>query len=303
MKIDGVEIRDAAAEAFGMWAARLVVTAADERWVRAACSAVTGFATSIIGCGVEAGVERELSPPETPDGRPGASVLLFTVERETLEDRLVERIGQGILTCPTAACWDGLPDAVERTDAGRRVSLFGDGHQERGDADGREVWRVPVTEGTFTVEHAFGLETAVGGGAFLILARDRGAALDAADAAVEAVRGRAGVILPFPDGVSRAASKVSSRRYPYLPASTNERFCPTLREDGETRIPDEVDSVLEVVVDGLDEEAVRDAMADAIRAACRPGVVAVDAASFGGRLGDLRLPLREILAGRDTGRP
>lgn len=298
-----MEIRDAAAEAFEMWAARLLVTAADERWVRAACASVTGFATSIIGCGVEAGVERELSSPETPDGRPGASVLLFTVEREDLEDHLLRRIGQAVLTCPTAACWDGLPDARERADAGRRVALFGDGHQERGSAAGRDVWRVPVTEGIFTVEHDFGLQTAVGGGAFLILARDRAGALEAADAAVEAVRGRAGVILPFPDGVSRAASKVSGRRYPYLPASTNERFCPTLRDADETRIPEEVSSVLEVVVDGLDEERVRDAMADAIRAACRPGVVAVDAASFDGRLGDLRLPLREILSGEASSPP
>lgn len=302
MRIHGVEVRDAAAEAFPMWAARLVVTARDEGWARRGAEAAAGFATSVIGCDAEAGVERRLSPDETPDGRPGCATLLFTRDRAELERVLVDRIGQAVLTCATAACFDGLPDADRRHDAGRRVAMFGDGFEAAERRGGRTVWRVPVTEGEFVVEETFGLERAVGGGNFLVLARDRDAALEAAEAAAAAMEGLAGVALPFPGGVSRAASKVSARRHPSLPASTHEAFCPGLRDRVEgSRVPQEVGSVLELVVDGLDARAVGGALRAGILAACRSGVVAIDAAEFGGRLGELRFPLRELLEGAEGG--
>lgn len=295
MEIGGTPIRDAHAEAFPMWAARLCITALGPEWAFSAARSATGFATSIIGCDCEAGLERTLAPEETPDGRPGVSILLFTRDREDLGDVLLRRIGQSILTCATAACFDGFPDASERTPAGRRVSLFGDGHERREEADGRTLWRIPVTEGIFTTEESFGLRPGLGGGNFLVLGGSPEAALEAAVAAAAAMRDRPGVILPFPAGVSRAASKVGARRHPSLRASTNDRYVPGLPPESGSALPEEARSVLELVVDGVDEEAVRSAMRAGIIAACRPGVAAIDAAEFGGRLGSVKLPLREIV--------
>lgn len=295
MELKGVQIRDSAAEAFDMWAARLIVTAANEKWARAAARSAVGFATSVIGCRLEAGLDRFLPEDETPDGRPGLSLLLFTRDKDGLEDRLVDRIGQCVLTCPTTACWDGLPGAAERTQAGKRVSYFGDGHQESGERFGRTVWAVPVYEGAFLVEESFGMQPAVGGGNFLILAEYPEAAVSTAEAAVTAIREIPDVILPFPGGVCRAGSKVGSESYSFMGASTNDRFCPPLRDDPKSALPEEVDSVAEIVVDGLTEDAVRSALRAGIPAACQAGVVAIDAASFGGRLGDRIIRLHDVL--------
>jgi formylmethanofuran--tetrahydromethanopterin N-formyltransferase len=119
VEIRGVFIEDTFAEAFGMRAARVVITARTMKWARAAALKLTGFATSVIACKCEAAIERELTPEETPDARPGVSALLFTMDTDSLGKRLTERIGQTVLTCPTASCFDGLPDAPDRLPAAR----------------------------------------------------------------------------------------------------------------------------------------------------------------------------------------
>src|ERR687889_432086 len=177
MKIRGVFIEDTFAEAFTMRVARIVITARSTRWVRAAASKLTGFATSVIGCKVEAGVERELPASETPDGRPGTSVLLMTMGKDDLAKRLIERIGQTVLTCPTTACYDGLPDAPDRVGVGSALRFVGDGFQISKVIAGERYWRVPVMEGEFLVEEKFGMLKGVGGGKFFFFARRRGPAL------------------------------------------------------------------------------------------------------------------------------
>ena len=298
LEIEGVRIRDTYAEAFRMYAARAVVTARSDAWAQEAARCLTGFATSVIGCKVEAGVERVLSAEETPDGRPGVSVLLFAFDMEGLGKRLVERVGQTVLTCATTACFDGLAGAQDRMPVGGQLRFFGDGFQASKQLGGRRFWRVPVMEGEFLVEESFGAQQAVGGGNFLILARSAGAALEAAEAAVAALRGRPGVILPFPGGIVRSGSKVGSRRYKAMIASTNDAYCPTLRGriGVASELPAEVNAALEIVIDGLDGEAVGDAMAAGIRAACRPGVVEISAGNYGGKLGKHLFQLHEILA-------
>jgi formylmethanofuran--tetrahydromethanopterin N-formyltransferase len=248
---------------------------------------MTGFATSVIGCKVEAGIEAELDAGSTPDGRPGASVLLFAFDREGLGKRLVERVGQTVLTCPTTACFDGLPDAPERVPVGGQLRYFGDGFQASKLLGGRRYWRIPVMEGEFLVEESFGARPAVGGGNLLILARDADAALEAAEAAVAAMRRVRGVVLPFPGGIVRSGSKVGSRRYKGLMASTNDAYCPTLRGriGVRTELPPEANAVLEIVVNGVDAAAVAAAMRAGIPAACRPGVVELSAGNYGGKLG------------------
>ena len=297
MKIRGVFIEDTFAEAFTMRVARIVITARSTRWVRAAASKLTGFATSVIGCKVEAGVERELPASETPDGRPGTSVLLMTMGKDDLAKRLIERIGQTVLTCPTTACYDGLPDAPDRLGVGSALRFFGDGFQMSKVMAGVRYWRIPVMEGEFLVQEKFGMLKGVGGGNFLILARSADAALEAAEAASDVMAAQPGTILPFPGGVVRSGSKVGSRRIKSMIASTNDAYCPTLRAVTKSALPDGVNSVLEIVVNGVDAPSIATSMRAGIDAACRAGVMAISAGNYGGKLGPHHFHLREIMTG------
>jgi formylmethanofuran--tetrahydromethanopterin N-formyltransferase len=295
---NGVRIVDTFAEAFDMRAARVVITATSAKWARTAAESMTGFATSVIGCKVEAGIEAELASGETPDGRPGVSVLLFGFDANGLSSRLIDRVGQSVLTCATTACFDGLPDATERVKVGAVLRHFGDRFQASKVVDGRRYWRIPVMDGEFLVQETFGIQKAIGGGNFLILAEDQDSVLAAAEAAVEAMRAVRGVILPFPGGIVRAGSKVGARHYKKLIASTNDAYCPTLRGrlGTDSALPDGVNALLEIVVDGLDRGAIEHALAAGIDAACRSGVVAITAGNYGGKLGKHHFHLHQLLS-------
>jgi len=297
MLVRGVLIEDTFAEAFTMRVARLIITGGTPRWAREAGLKLTGFATSVIGCKCEAGIERELSETQTPDGRPGVSVLFLTMDKESLPQQLISRIGQTVLTCPTTACFDGLPDGPDRLPVGKALRVFGDGFQGSKVIGDKRYWRVPVMEGEFLVEETFGMQKGVGGGNFLILARNADAALAAAEAAVDAMANHPGVVLPFPGGVVRSGSKVGSKRYKKMVATTNDAFCPTLRALTESQLPEGVNSVLEIVLDGTDAPAIAAAMRLGIDAACRPGVQAITAGNYGGKLGPHHFHLRRIMGG------
>ena len=296
MIIRGTLIEDTFAEAFTMRAARLILTGASPRWASAAALKLTGFATSVIGCKCEAGIERVLEPGETPDGRPGVSVLFLTMSKDDLGKRLIERVGQTVLTCPTTACFDGLPDAPDRVGVGSSLRYFGDGFQSSKVLGGERFWRIPVMEGEFLVQEKFGMLKAIGGGNFLILARSAEAALAAAEAAVEVMDPLPGIIMPFPGGVVRSGSKVGSRRSKTMIASTNDAFCPTLRAVTQTALPDAVNSVLEIVINGVDAPAISRAMRAGIDAACGKNVVAISAGNYGGKLGPHHFHLRKIMS-------
>jgi formylmethanofuran--tetrahydromethanopterin N-formyltransferase len=297
MERRGVRIDDTFAEAFDMSASRVVITARSAAWALTAARAMTGFASSVIGCKVEAAIEAELLPAETPDGRPGVSVPLFAFDADGLGKRLVERVGQTVLTCPTTACFDGLPQAEQRVVVGGVLRHFGDRYQSSKLLDGIRYWRIPVMEGEFLVQETFGVQKAIGGGNFLILAEDLEAALAAAEAAVEAMRRVRGVILPFPGGIVRSGSKVGAKRYKHMVASTNDAYCPTLRgrKGVKSALREGVNSVLEIVVDGLDRAAIEEALRAGIEAACRPGVVEITAGNYGGKLGKHHFRLHELV--------
>lgn len=297
MKIHGVAIEDTFAEAFTMRVARILITGKTARWAREAALKLTGFATSVIGCKCEAGIERELPEGETPDGRPGVSVLFLTMDAESLGKRLIERLGQTVLTCPTTACFDGLPDAADRVAVGRALRVFGDGFQASKVIGGKRYWRVPVMEGEFLVAESFGVQKGIGGGNFLVLAEDEDRALAAAEAAVEAMAPLPGVVLPFPGGVVRSGSKVGSKRYKNMIATTNDAFSPSLRAVTTSALPEGVNSVLELVLDGMDAAAIEAAMRAGIRAACVAGVRAISAGNYGGKLGPHHFHLRRLLGG------
>jgi formylmethanofuran--tetrahydromethanopterin N-formyltransferase len=297
MYIQNTEIVDTFAEAFKMWASRVIITAATPQWAMNAAQSMTGFATSIIGCKCEAGIEAELSPDETLDGRPGVSVLFFTVKAEDMGKRLLERVGQCVLTCPTTACFDGLA-AEQSVVVGGQLRFFGDGYQISKVLNGRRFWRIPVMEGEFLVDERFGVQPAIGGGNILILGRDVPATLHATEAAVTAMRTVPGVILPFPGGVVRSGSKTRSR-YKSLFASTNDAYCPTLRGfTPQTEVPPEAGCVLEIVIDGMDLPAVEEATRRGILAATETGnALQISAGNYGGTLGQYQIKLHEVLNG------
>ncbi|MCC6467995.1 MAG: formylmethanofuran--tetrahydromethanopterin N-formyltransferase [Alphaproteobacteria bacterium] len=295
MKLNGVEIADGFAEAFGMRATRLVITADTMEWARRAAESLTGFATSVIGCGCEAGIERALEPKDTPDGRPGIAVLVFAASSADLAKQVPLRVGQSVLTCPGTAVYSGL-DADETVEVGARLRYFGDGFQIAKRLDGARYWRIPVMDGEFLCADRAGMVRAVGGGNFLILGTTREATRRAAERAVKAMRVLPNVILPFPGGVVRSGSKIGSK-YKALIASTNDAYCPTLRADANSALPANVESVLEIVIDGLTESDIAAAMRAGIAAACAPdsGLVRIDAGNYGGKLGKFRFHLREVM--------
>jgi len=298
MQIQGVTIDDTFAEAFPMKATRLLVTAHDLAWARNAATSMTGLATSVIGCGCEAGIERVLRPDETPDGRPGLAVLLFAVSTKELAKQVERRVGQCVLTCPTTAIYAGLPeDAGEPLPLGRNLRFFGDGWQIAKMIDGVRYWRVPVMDGEFVCQESTPVVKAVGGGNLLMLARDTDAALGAAEAAVAAMREVPNVILPFPGGVVRSGSKVGAK-YAALSASTNDAYCPSLSPLVATELAADVRCVLEIVVDGLTGTDVSAAMRAGLAAltgrGAGAGLLRVSAGNYGGKLGPFHFHLRQL---------
>lgn len=298
MIINGVTIDDTFAEAFGMKATRVIITAYNLKWAYHAATAATGFATSVIACGCEAGIERKLEPDETPDGRPGAAILLFAISGKELAKQLERRIGQCVLTSPTSAAFAGITDG-EPLPLGKNLRYFGDGFQSSKLIGGKRLWRVPVMDGEFLCEETTGMMKAVGGGNFLILAESLAQALAAGEAAIEAMRKVPNVIMPFPGGIVRSGSKVGSK-YKALMASTNDAFCPTIRGITRSELSEGIEAVLEIVIDGLNEPDVRNAMRAGISAACalgaKNGIRRITAGNYGGKLGQFHFHLRQIMS-------
>ena len=295
MKIKSTEIIDTFAEAFRLFASRIIITAENRYWAMAAAQSITGFATSVIGCKCEAGIEKEITAEQSPDLRPGVSILLFAMDADGVCKRLIERIGQCIMTCPTTACFNGMHSET-MLKIGSQLRYFGDGYQISKKLNDNRVWRIPVMDGEFLVDEAFGVRAAVGGGNLLLLGKDQKSCLRAARAATKAMRAVAGVILPFPGGVVRSGSKVGSR-YKDLSVSSNDTYCPSLRAvSTATAIPDGVNCVLEIVVDGIKLEAVAAAMRAGIYAAARPGIRQIAAGNYQGKLGQFQIHLHSLLA-------
>ncbi|HEX5102740.1 MAG TPA: formylmethanofuran--tetrahydromethanopterin N-formyltransferase [Pirellulaceae bacterium] len=300
MQLGETLIEDTFAEAFGMRYARLIVTAADEYWLDAALRELTGYSSSVIACDAEAGVERRLSPLDTPDGRPGASVLVFGFSTDALNKSVPNRVGQCVMTCPTTAVYNGLPESETRIPLGKKIRLFGDGYQKSKQVGGRRYWRIPVMDGEFVVEDVVGAEKGVAGGNIILQSVDQAAGLAAVRRATEAIWKLPGVITPFPGGSARSGSKVGSR-YKGLVASTSDAYCPTLRGRVESKLHPQANCAYEIVIDGISEAAVAAAMTAALRAAAGPGVVAITAGNYGGKLGKFHFHLHKLLDGSATG--
>ncbi len=297
---NGVTVDDTFAEAFPMKATRLVVTAHNIEWARHAAMSATGFATSVIGCGCEAGIERELAADDTPDGRPGISLLLFAMSGKELAKQIERRVGQCILTCPTTAVFAGIAEG-EAVALGKNLRFFGDGWQISKVIGGVRYWRVPVMDGEFVAQETTAVVKGVGGGNLLLLARDTDAALAVSEAAVAAMRKLRNVIMPFPGGVVRSGSKVGSK-YPSLMASTNDAFCPTLYGlVPKSELTPETRCVMEIVIDGLTEADVAAAMRAGLDAGiafgAERGLLRISAGNYGGKLGPFHFHLHKLMMG------
>jgi formylmethanofuran--tetrahydromethanopterin N-formyltransferase len=293
---DRPTIDDTFAEAFPMRGTRLIITAADEELTQIAANEFCGNASSVIGCDAEVGIERTVAADETPDGRPGIAVLAFAFDKQSLEAAVTDRVGQNVLTCPTTACYAGLlsDQKKDRIKLGAQLRFFGDGFQFSKKLDDRRFWRVPVMDGEFLCEDVVGTVKGIGGGNLLICGRSQHETLAAARAAVAAINRGPDVILPFPSGIVRAGSKVGSK-YPALKASTNDKWCPSLRGQTDTLLHEDEQAVYEIVIDGLTETAVAAAMKAGLEAAASsPGVLRISAGNYGGKLGPHHFHLRKL---------
>jgi formylmethanofuran--tetrahydromethanopterin N-formyltransferase len=280
-----------------LWAGRVLITADSERWALIAAAAATGFATSVIMSPAEAGVEGVIAAGKTPDKRVGVLIQIYNSNRFDLKKQMILRIGQCIMTCPTASAFDAMPNAKRKLKVGRSIRLFGDGFQVKGLVGNRKVWRIPVMEGEFTVENTFGASEAIAGGNFLIFAKNKSIGLEAAEEAVKTIKKKASeVILPFPGGICRSGSKAGSLKYK-LKASTNHPFCPRLKKlVPDSQLPEDVNCVYEIVINGLTVDAVKKAMGEGINSAARiPGVVGITAGNYGGKLGPYKAFLKDVI--------
>ncbi|MCZ6802621.1 MAG: formylmethanofuran--tetrahydromethanopterin N-formyltransferase [Proteobacteria bacterium] len=297
MKINGVQIDDTFAEAFPMKATRIIITAMSLKWAYRAANAIRGFASSVIACGCEADIERELKPSETPDGRSGISVMIFAMSKKDLEKQIPMRVGQSVMTTATTACFSGL-DSDQKVSMGKSLRFFGDGYQISKVINGKRFWRIPVMHGEFICEETTGVTKAIGGGNFLVLAKTARQGLTACEKAVDEIQKVPSVITAFPGGIVGSGSKVGSK-YKFMPASTNEAYCPTIKGQVKSELTDEIGSVLEIVIDGLDEESITEAMRVGIRAACSygpsKGIYRISAGNYGGNLGPHLFHLRKLL--------
>ena len=296
MIINGIKIENTFAEAFPMKAVRLIITADSRYWLKQAVNNMTGFATSVIACGCEAGIEKEIRSSETPDGRSGIAVLLFAMDSKGLAKQVLRRVGQCILTSPTTACFSGL-ESDEKIDLGNAIRYFGDGFQVSKKINDKKIWRIPVMEGEFVIEDKTSIANGIGGGNILIIGDSNQEVLKSSEAAVKEMRKVNNIILPFPGGIVRSGSKVGSK-YKSLIASTNDAYCPTLKGITKTKLSKSNESVLEIVIDGTNEKDISLAMKKGINIICKKfnkGIRSISAGNYGGKLGPYHFHLRDIM--------
>ena len=296
MIINGVKIEKTFAEAFPMKAVRLIITAESKYWLKKAVDSMTGFATSVIACGCEGGIEKEIPSSKTPDGRFGITVLLFAMNSENLAKQVLRRVGQCILTTPTTACFSGL-ETDEKINLGNAIRYFGDGFQISKKLNDKKFWRIPVMEGEFVIEDKTSITSGIGGGNILIIGTSNKEVLKAGEAAVKEMKKINNIILPFPGGIVRSGSKVGSK-YKNLIASTNNAYCPTLKGITKTSLGEDIECVLEIVIDGINEKDIALAIKKGINVICKKfnkGIKSISAGNYGGKLGPFHFHLRDIM--------
>jgi formylmethanofuran--tetrahydromethanopterin N-formyltransferase len=294
MKINGVPIDDTFAEAFENHYSRFLITTENRKWAEIAARDATGYASSIIGCSAEGAVESFLEGAETPDKRPGAVVQIWAGKKQMLHE-LLGRIGQCVLTAPTTAVFDWCGECA-KLDVGDKMRFFADGFSTYKRVGGRVMVSIPIMMGEFLIEKELGIGKGVAGGNFLIMGVDIGSTLKAAENASEALSRSGGVIASFPGGVCSSGSKIGSKKYKFMTATTNELYCPTLRGNvPDSKVPQGIEAVAEIVINGVSKEAVKKAMKTGIEFASKvKGVKLISAANYGGTFGNVHINLYDL---------
>jgi formylmethanofuran--tetrahydromethanopterin N-formyltransferase len=295
MEIKGVRIDDTYAEAFPAWLSKVIITGATKELAYRSAVVATGFATSVIGCAAEAGIDHYVPPQKSPDGRPGYAIIIAHPSKKKLKEQLIERLAECVLTAPTTACFNGTEPAEEKLPV--KLHFFGDGYEYQTNVGGRSVWAIPIMGGEFLIEEEIGTVKGVAGGNFFVMGESVMSALIGAEAAVEAIMEVDGAVTSFPGGIVGSGSKVGSKKYKFMNASTNELYCPTLKSKvADSKVPDGIHGVFEIVIDGMSEAVVGKAMAEGIKAACTvPGVKFISAGNYGGNLGPYKFELHKLL--------
>lgn len=297
------KIEDTYAEAFGGIFCRVIVTADDERILHRAAEDATATPSVVIGR-VEGGVEKWLSEEETPDHRVGAVLQFwgglnpkkrFSDSLRKFETEFSYRIRQDILVKPFTAVFDALSNAEGKLDMMTRVGHCGDGYEWVETRHGREVIVVPLMVPDFIIERYLGYSRGVMGANFWVMCRTKEAMQKAGEKALEAIHRTKGVVTPF--DVCSAGSKPETR-YPIIGPTTNHSYCPSLRPKlGKAlMVPEDVRYIPEIVINGVSMEAVKAATKNGIEAVISiDGVVRVSAGNYGGKLGEFKINLRELL--------
>jgi formylmethanofuran--tetrahydromethanopterin N-formyltransferase len=295
-------VEDTYAEAFEGIFCRLAITADDVKTVRAAAEDATATPSVVIGR-LEGGVERYLNKKETPDCRDGAIVQFwaevnphkpFSESLEKFEKELSYRIRQDILVKPFTAVFDELPNAEGTIDMMERVGHCGDGFEYVEKRFGKKVIVVPLMVPDFIIERQLGYAHGVTGGNIWLMCQTKHAVMKAGDKALEAIHHVEGVVTPF--DVCSAGSKPETH-YPLIGPTTNHLYCPSLKRKlgKESKVPDGVNFIPEIVINGTSMEAVKKAMKSGIEAArIVDGVQAISAGNYGGKLGKYKINLREL---------
>ena len=295
------EIEDTYAEAFDGLFCRILITAKDEKRLKRAAYGCTALAMVVVGR-TEGGVEKWLSKAETPDRRLGAVVQFWGAinESKPFEASLKKfvkevsyRIRQEILVEPTTSVFNAL-DSEKKFDVMNRIGHCGDGYEWEEEYHGRHVINIPLMMPGFRIERYLGYGIGVSGGNLWFLCKDENSALEAGDKALEAIHDVEGVVTPF--DVCSAGSKPETR-YPEIGPTTNHLYCPTLKDKiPDSKVPEGVNSIPEIVINGMSLEAVKKAMKAAIYAVKDlDGVLRISAGNYGGKLGKHKIYLRELV--------
>jgi len=296
------EVEDTYAEAFEGIFCRVIVTADNAETLRRAAEDATATPSIVIGR-VEGGIEKWLSERDTPDKRRGALLQFwggidpkktFSDSLKKFEIELSYRIRQDILVKPFTAVFDALPDAEEKMDMMERVGNCGDGYEWVEKRHGREVIIVPIMVPDFVIERFLGYAHGIMGANFWYMCKTKEALKIAGEKALEAIHEIEGAITSF--DVCSAGSKPETR-FPWIGPTTNHPYCPSLkRKLGKaSKVPEGVNYIPEIVINGVSLKIVKKAMKAGIEAAQKiDGVVKISAGNYGGKLGNYKIYLREL---------
>jgi formylmethanofuran--tetrahydromethanopterin N-formyltransferase len=290
------KIVDTFSECFKMWFSRILITAIDEETALDAAQSTVGFATSIIMCSAEAGIERIVSAEETPDNRPGVIIQIWTKRSKLMKDELLTRISQSAMTAPTTSVFNYLEEGEKSEPIGKLISYFGDGHQKKITKYERDMWKIPVMDGSFLIEESFNFVKGIAGGLIILIGKSTKETLAATKLAIKKIHGSpAKAITSFPGGICRSGSKIGSK-YTFLDESTNHQFCPTLVDEIEDNLlPKGAKCVYEIVINAANEEDLKLAMKEAILAVKdNEEIIQITSSNYDGKLGSIKINLKDL---------